>query len=209
VRIPRTRGALTGLLLVILGLWGGLIPFLGPYFNYAIGPNHAWTWKTGRLWLDILPAAAVFFGGLILIASATRPRAHLGGWLALIGGLWFVVGPVLSMLWNHGVPQTGVAFGGDARRTVEWIGYYYGLGAACTMLASFALGRLSIVSVRDAELAGRRHPVATGVAAGAGAEYTAHRERKRERRFRRGRAADEPAPTTSTAAGDRTASPRD
>jgi hypothetical protein len=196
---------------VILGLWGGLIPFVGPYFNYSIGPDHAWTWTTGRLWLSVVPAAAVVLGGLILMMSANRASAHFGGMLALAGGLWFVVGPVLSILWNHGVPQTGPAFGGNARRSVEWIGFYYGLGAVCTMLAAHALGRLSIVSVRDAAYAGRHHPVATAAAAGAGAEYEAHRDRRRGRFFRRGRTADEEAPaTTATGAGDdRTSVTRD
>jgi len=196
---------------VILGLWGGLIPFVGPYFNYAIGPNHTWTWTTGRLWLDILPAAAVFLGGLMLMGSGNRASGHLAGLLALVGGLWFVVGPVLSMLWNHGVPQTGIAFGGNSRRTLEWIGFYYGLGAVCTMLAAHALGRLSVFSVRDAEIAGRHHPVATGVAAGAGAEYAARRERRRGRFFRRGRA-DQPETTTREPVGtttDRTTTTRD
>jgi len=35
LRIPRSRGALSGVLLVLLGTWGGLIAFVGPYFHYA------------------------------------------------------------------------------------------------------------------------------------------------------------------------------
>ena len=30
LRVPRSRGALSGVLLVLLGLWGGLIAFVGP-----------------------------------------------------------------------------------------------------------------------------------------------------------------------------------
>lgn len=206
MRIPRSRGAVTGLLLVILGLWGGFIPFVGQYFDYTFGRDTTWTYTTGRLWLDILPAAAVFFGGLILMGSRSRASAHLGGWLALAGGVWFVVGPVLSMIWNHGVPQTGLPSGDGTLRSLEWVGWYYGLGAVATALSAFALGRVSVFSVRDAEIAARHHPVATGVAAGAGAEYEAHRQR-RGGRFRRGRAAaDEPATTTG---GDRTTVTRD
>src|SRR2546421_12923996 len=39
LRIPRSRGALSGVLLILLGAWGGLIPFIGPYFHYATHPQ--------------------------------------------------------------------------------------------------------------------------------------------------------------------------
>src|SRR5689334_3673117 len=46
MRIPRSRGATSGFLLVLLGLWGALIPFVGPYFNFAFTPDQAWVWTT-------------------------------------------------------------------------------------------------------------------------------------------------------------------
>jgi len=48
LRVPRSRGAMTGLLLVLLGAWGGLIAFIGPYFHYAYTPDSAWTYTSGR-----------------------------------------------------------------------------------------------------------------------------------------------------------------
>ena len=39
LRVRRSRGALSGLLLVLLGIWGALIPFVGPYFHYAYTPR--------------------------------------------------------------------------------------------------------------------------------------------------------------------------
>ena len=36
VGIPRSRGAICGVLLILLGLWGGLAPFVGPYFHFGI-----------------------------------------------------------------------------------------------------------------------------------------------------------------------------
>ena len=49
LRVPRSRGALNGVLLVLLGIWGGLIAFVGPYFHYAYTPDKAFTYTTGRL----------------------------------------------------------------------------------------------------------------------------------------------------------------
>jgi hypothetical protein len=39
LRVRRSRGVLSGLLLVLLGIWGALIPFIGPYFHYAFTPD--------------------------------------------------------------------------------------------------------------------------------------------------------------------------
>ena len=32
LRMRRSRGVVSGFVLMLLGLWGGLIPFIGPYF---------------------------------------------------------------------------------------------------------------------------------------------------------------------------------
>ena len=39
LHMPRSRGAVSGLLLIILGVWGALIPFVGPYFHFAYTPG--------------------------------------------------------------------------------------------------------------------------------------------------------------------------
>jgi hypothetical protein len=91
LRVPRSRGALNGVLLVLLGIWGGLIAFVGPYFQYAYTPDKAFTYTTGRLWLEILPTAGTILGGLILGGTASRPVAIFGAWLAALSGGWFVL----------------------------------------------------------------------------------------------------------------------
>ena len=166
--IPASRGVLVGTLLVILGVWGALIPLVGPYFNYEFGSDTTWdvTWQ--RVWLDILPGAALVLGGLILIGARTRPAGLLGAWIALVGGIWFAAGPVVGMLW-HGTLSAyapiGTPIGSKNVKFLELLGYFYGLGALATALASFALGRLSIVAVRDVQVAAERTG-ATAPAAG-------------------------------------------
>jgi hypothetical protein len=146
-RIPRRRGAATGFLLVLLGLWGALIPFVGPYFNYQIGTSSTWDWSIDRLWLSVLPGAAAVLGGLIMLYSTRRSTASFGGLLALAGGLWLIVGPSVSMLWNGGTQATGAAFGDNGTRVLEWIGFYYGTGALITLFASYGLGFLAALPV--------------------------------------------------------------
>jgi hypothetical protein len=149
-RVPRTRGATSGTLLVLLGIWGGLIPFIGPHFNYAYTPATTWTMTSGRLWLEVLPAAATVLGGLILLASTSRVVSVWAGWLAALGGAWFIVGPTLSSLWSGGQLQLGVPSAGNpVGNAVIAIGFFYGLGAVILFLAAVALGRLTVVGVRD------------------------------------------------------------
>src|ERR1043166_1223184 len=95
----------TGLLLVALGVWGGLVPFVGHYFHFALGPDKAWSWTTGRLYLSILPAVATVLGGLNLISAGPRRSARVGALLALAGGIWFTIGPEISQLWHAGGAQ--------------------------------------------------------------------------------------------------------
>jgi hypothetical protein len=154
LRVPRSRAALSGSLLVLLGLWGALAPLIGPYFHFAFTPDKAWTFTSGRAWLQIAPGAAVALGGLIAVASANRAFAAFGAWLAALGGGWFVVGVPLSRLWaDQGRIQLGQAVGGTTRQVVEQVTMLYGLGAVVVFLSALALGRLAVVGVKDAALA--------------------------------------------------------
>ena len=155
LRVSRSRGALSGVLLALLGIWGGLVPLVGPYVHYAYTPDHAWTFTAGRVWLEIAPAAGTLLGGLIVLASRFRPMALLGASLAAASGAWFAVGSALAPLWTNTVAAQGFPVGGHLARAMEQIGYFTGLGVAIVCIASVALGRLSLVSLRDANAAGR------------------------------------------------------
>src|SRR6266571_941601 len=155
LKVSRSRGALSGVLLVLLAIWGGLIPLVGPYVHYAYTPDHAWRMTSGRLWLEILPAAGAFLGGLVLVASRLRPMALLGASLAAASGAWFAVGSALAPIWTNALPAQGVPVGGHIARAMEQIGFFTGLGVVIVCIASVALGRLSLVSVRDASIGDR------------------------------------------------------
>jgi hypothetical protein len=139
-----------GALLVLLGIWGGLVPFLGPQFGYAYTPDTTWTWTWGRFWLEVLPAAAAVLGGLGVATATHRMVGLASGWLAAAGGAWFIVGPTLSMLWSGGTTQAGTpAAATTLGRAVQEIGFFYGLGAVILFLAALAIGRFSVPSPRQ------------------------------------------------------------
>lgn len=163
MRLSRTTGAGAGLLVLVLGLWAGFSPFVGPYFHYGFSPDATWHFTLDRLWLNILPAAAAVLGGLMMIGAVRRASGVLGSWLALVGGVWLLLGPSASLLWGHtapGVLQSGIGtpLGGHYRTAAEMIGVFYGVGALITMISAFALGRFAMAA-----------PVAVGAAAGTAA----------------------------------------
>jgi hypothetical protein len=147
LQMRRSRGALSGFLLILLGLWGALIPFIGPYFHYAYTPDKGWTYTTGRLWLEILPGAAVFLGGFLLMIARGRHIALFGALLAAAAGAWFTLGPVLSPLWNNNIAMGGSPAGTTVYlRIMEQIGFFTALGVVIVFVAGAALGRIASVT---------------------------------------------------------------
>jgi hypothetical protein len=143
LQMRRSRGAASGFLLVLLGAWGALIPFIGPYFHYAYTPDTAWTYNTARLWLEILPGAAVFLGGVLLIIATGRHIALFGALLAAAAGAWFTLGPILSPLWNNHVALGGSPAGATVFiRIMEQLGFYAALGVVIVFIAAAAFGRI-------------------------------------------------------------------
>jgi hypothetical protein len=159
--MQRSRGAMSGFLLILLGVWGALIPFVGPYFDFAFTPDRVWAWTDARGWLEVLPGAVAVIGGLLLLASKNRATAMLGGWLAVIAGAWFVVGRASAGLFGIGDVGSPVAVA-ETKSVVLELAYFYGLGALIIFLGAAALGRISVRSVRDVEFVDR--PTATTVA---------------------------------------------
>jgi hypothetical protein len=161
MRAPRTRGVLSGVLLILLGLWGGLLPFAGPYFGFGFAPDDTWVYTTDRLQLSIAPGAVAVLGGLILLVSAHRAVAMFGGWLAALGGAWFAVGAFLATLWD--VPGIGAPLGtSEGQIVAEQLSGFIGLGVVIVFLAAFALGRFAVVGARERAAADEPRPAGAG-----------------------------------------------
>ena len=153
----RTRGGLSGLLLVLLGAWGALVPFVGPYFHYAYTPDRTWAYTSGRLWLEVVPGAATVIGGLIVLTTRSRLWGCCGAFLAALAGAWFVVGAaVTAQFIKSGAIRPGVPVGTSAgaaasslRQFLEGLGFFTGTGVLIVFFAALALGRFSATSAAD------------------------------------------------------------
>src|ERR671939_1862815 len=100
MRVASPTARLSGLLILAVGIWGGIVPFVGPTFGFDMGSTGAWTWTQSRATLHVAPAIAAILGGLLLLAAARRAGQSLGGLLSLVAGIWFVIGPSLEPLWT-------------------------------------------------------------------------------------------------------------
>src|SRR5579864_9101284 len=141
--MPDQFRIVTGVLLILLGAWGGLAHFVGPYFHYAYTSDTAWHVTVARVWLEIVPAAAAVVGGALVLVSAGRLLAVSGAILAMLAGGWFVVGRAVNEIWPHlGTP--GVPAGtSPTRMAAEELGLFTGLGLVIVLCAALALGRAS------------------------------------------------------------------
>jgi hypothetical protein len=158
------------LVILIAGVWGGLAPFIGPYWHFVLGPDHAWHWTNARLYLSVLPGAAAAIGGLILLGWGPRLTGKVGALLGIAGGAWFAIGPDVSRLWHAG-GQQGVPHGGKAAVAFEYLTFHTGLGVLIVAFAAFALP--GVLTLRRGE---------TVAAAGAGAAAGDVEGRRHERR---------------------------
>ena len=180
MRSLSTRAA--GLLILALGIWGGLVPFVGHYFHFALGPDQAWHWSRDRLFLSVLPGVTAALGGLMLIGSGPRRSARLGALLAVVAGIWFAIGPDVSHLWNA-AGAVGHTHGSKLVGVLELVTYHSGLGAVIAALGGYALPRFVAPAVTGESPepavrpgAGRETPsMATErTSAGGGAAAAAH-----------------------------------
>lgn len=146
--MPRTRGAASGLLLILLGAWGALAPFIGPLIRWTYSVDPAWTWTAAKGWLEVLPGVVAAVGGLILLVSGNRASAMFGGWLAVFAGAWFVVGRAFAATLNIGDVGQPVA-ATDLKRALLEVTYFTGLGALIVFLGGAALARVAVRHARD------------------------------------------------------------
>ena len=178
--MPRTRGALMGLLLILLGAWGALIPFIGPNIDWAYITDPASTWTAAKGWLEVLPGVATAVGGLVLLVSGSRASAMVGGWLAVFAGAWFVVGRAFAATLNIGDVGQPVASTALKRALLE-VTYFTGLGALIVFLGGAALARVAVRHARDVVMTEPASMAGTDVAARDPAMYDESRDVARAR----------------------------
>jgi hypothetical protein len=177
VRTPRSRGALCGLMLVLLGAWGGVAPFAGPAFGFGYRPDQAWAYTSGRVFLSAVPGAVVALSGLVVLFTRSRWFGGFCAFVAALGGAWFITGQALVQLLPASTGgasvRVGAALAATASRAVlTSLACFTGVGAVIVFFAAIALGRFSLTALRDQleveEVAADPSLAAAGAGFGAG-----------------------------------------
>jgi hypothetical protein len=158
VRIGRSRGAVSGAALILLGLWGGLAPFVGPYFHFGYTPDTAWSWTTGRLYYSVIPGAVALVAGALVTMTRSRLVGVLAGLLAALAGAWFVLGSgityylvkVTTVATGSPIGAAGTAGALTVKEYLEELALYGAVGALIIFCGAVACGRLSMISAHDA-----------------------------------------------------------
>ncbi len=120
-------------IIILLGLFVGIIPFVGPLFDFGMGPEPAWVMTLSRFVRHVLPAAAIVIGGVMLMPRARSWRAT-GATLAMLGGIWVTIAPIVLGRGGEGVPAL--------IDIVRPLVYHFGTGVIIAILAGYAAGLL-------------------------------------------------------------------
>ena len=160
LQMPRSRGAASGFLLILLGIWGRSSRSSGRTSISRSAPTTSGRGQRRVAGSRCCPALRRPSGGFLLLSSRNRFTAMLGGWLTVFAGAgsswggrwpgrWVSETPVLR--WRR--PRPGAS--------ASELAYFYGLGALIIFLGAIALGRLSVRSARDVRYAQRAAMTAT------------------------------------------------
>jgi hypothetical protein len=153
VRTPRSRGSLSGLVLILLGAWGGIAPYAGPSLGFGYTPDEAWTNTSGRLYLSAIPGGVVLVAGLIMTMSRSRWLGGLCAFIAALGGTWFIAGAALVTFLPASQAasiSTGKPLGSGAHIAVLTnLALFTGVGVLILFFAASGLGRFSLAAHRD------------------------------------------------------------
>jgi hypothetical protein len=150
--VPATRRlggggtiATVGLLTVLIGAWGGIVPFVGPLFGFGATGTPSWDWTLAHTLLWLVPGAVAVFMGLLMMTQApgvssgiARGAPWIIGFMAVLCGAWFAFGPILwPALESAHVPFVAA---GPFHTALYWIGYSLGPGVILAMLGGCAMG---------------------------------------------------------------------
>lgn len=134
------RMSLVSLGIVVLGAWGGIVPYIGPALGYNALGGTSWVWNLQHALLYLIPGAAAVLGGLVLMGLVPRKgrgrfAANLAGALVIVAGAWFVIGPIAwPVLYTTNVFVPDSALG----NLTHQIGYNLGVGILLVAMGSVA-----------------------------------------------------------------------
>jgi len=141
--LPTGRAALAGVLMALIGAWGGAVAYFGPEIGLGPAGARSWQWSTAHTVLNLAPGAAALLGGLMLLVGSRLLRGgvqRVGAVLAFGAAGWFVLGPAVYPVFYGGpTPGYGQTGHGPLMNLASLAGYGAGVGVALCLLSGLAM----------------------------------------------------------------------
>jgi hypothetical protein len=145
VRLGRIGLGTAGVTAVLASAWGGIVPFVGPLFNFSGDGSGSWHWNLAHAVLALAPGAAGVLLGLFVIAESRgivvgkgRLSLAAAGTLLMVCGAWFAMGPLAwPVLSNSG---TYFSASSHLRLLAYEVGYSIGVGLVLVVCGAFVDG---------------------------------------------------------------------
>ncbi|HWF15932.1 MAG TPA: hypothetical protein VG244_07120 [Acidimicrobiales bacterium] len=134
-----------GIVAVLVSAWGGIVPYIGPLFNFSGDGTGSWHWNLAHAVLALVPGAVGVLLGLFVLAESRGVAVGKGrlslataGTLLMICGAWFAIG---SLAWPV-LSNTGAYFVASShlRLLTYEVGYSIGVGLVLVVCGAFVDG---------------------------------------------------------------------
>ena len=167
--------AAAGVVAVLVSAWGGIVPYVGPLFDYSGDGSGSWHWNLAHAVLALAPGVAGVLLGLFVIAESRgivvgRGRLSLAtaGTLLMVCGAWFAVGPLGWPVLSNG---SGYFVASTHLRALAYeVGYSIGTGLVLVVCGAFVDGwasrhqpKATAVTMPSATEESGSEPVESGV----------------------------------------------
>ena len=142
--IRGTGVGLIGLATVVISAWGGIVPFVGPIFGYRADGASSWHWDLAHGILAVAPGAIGVVAGVMMMGAAMRVSFGAGrlslsfaGFVALVCGAWFAIGP---LAWATFEPSHYFLSVSPLHQLANEVGYALGPGLLLALFGGEAIG---------------------------------------------------------------------
>lgn len=143
--VPPAGLGLTGLVILLIGAWAGIVPFVGPSFGFSADGSSSWFWNLPHALLWLAPGAVAVWCGLMMLGMVPRAIAgfaRLGsaalGTISAACGAWLIIGPLAWPVLEH---SAGVFVPASPIKELAYqVGYSLGPGVLLVLFGAFAMG---------------------------------------------------------------------
>lgn len=134
-----------GVVAIVVSAWGGIVPYIGPLFDYSGDGSGSWEWNMAHSLLALVPGVAGVLLGSLVLAEARGVRVGRGrlslaaaGVLLMVCGAWFAIGPLAWPVVSDG--DAYFVAGTHLRILAYEVGYSIGTGLLLAMCGAFVEG---------------------------------------------------------------------